>query len=183
MEDDQYKVLRKQFFKGEIGVSGKTTTEDRQTRHRPFHSSIRVSDNPLNMLKRVPDRLRSVLIRACHGSKTSAVVVDAFERHLMDCFHKGKKSSSLDLSVVTTLQEQPAVSRATPTNGTVVQYRFSPKTETAGFHRLLLHAVCKFHSLTAVSATITVEPHQCPSRVLTVSGVPVGSHVRVLDTI
>ena len=49
-----------------------------------------------------------------------------------------------------------------------VQFLFDAASPTGGFHRLLLHAVCQYHGLTAVSQMI--EHAGCSNRALVVTG-------------
>ena len=170
-EDNYFVDIRDKFFRGEIG-------------HGPAVKQVPAKKEmddtlvtPAIMMKRIHGRLRDVLIRACCNTAFSVEIVDLFEQCLIASFHKGKASS---LHVVGTLLEQPTVTKDT-TGQTTVRFYFDSESSTGGFHRLLLHAVCQFHGLNAVSTSVEFNGNS-RSRLLSASGVRIsGPHVRLVD--
>ena len=99
------------------------------------------------------------------------------EKFLINSFDKGKAAP---LRLVDTMLEQPTVTKLT-TGQTTIRFYFDAESSSGGFHRLLLHAVCQFHSLNAVSTSVELNGNT-QSRLLSVSGVRIsGPHVRLVD--
>ena len=170
-EDNYYVDVRDSFFRGEIGHGPAV----KQTPAKKEMDETLVT--PAIMMKRIHGRLRDVLIRACCNSAFSVEVVDSFEKFLINSFDKGKAAP---LRLVDTMLEQPTVTKLT-TGQTTIRFYFDAESSSGGFHRLLLHAVCQFHSLNAVSTSVELNGNT-QSRLLSVSGVRIsGPHVRLVD--
>lgn len=170
-EDDKLAEVRDRFFNGEIGHGPAVQA--------PYCKKAVEDDDakPDVMLSRIHGRLRGVVIRACCNSAPSVEIVDAFENFLVHCFVSGK---TILLEWVDTLLETPTITKLT-TGQTIVRFYFDSESSTGGFHRLLLHAVCQFHGLNAVSTTVGLNG-KSKSRLLTVSGSSLsGPHVRLVD--
>ena len=160
MQDTTLESVRHQFFEGEIGHGGTAAV----IRKQPLVHS----EEPAVMLKRIHERLRNVLFRACTNSEATLLIIDAFEACLKSSFLKGKAKS---LKQVDTLLEVPTVSIRT-SGHTTARFCFDASSSTGGFHRLLLHAVCQFHGLNAISTTttLTTSSGETVARLLTVTG-------------
>lgn len=171
-EDDRLADVRDKFFNGEIGHGPAVQA--------PYCKKV-VEDKdaaPSVMFSRIHSRLRGVVVRACCNSALSVEILDAFENFLVHCFVKGKTTVLLEL--LDTLLEAPTITKLT-TGLTIVRFYFDSESATGGFHRLLLHAVCQFHGLNAVSTTVCLNGN-AKSRLLTVSGSNIaGPHVRLVD--
>lgn len=169
-DDPKMKCVRNEFFEGEIGYPSQSLRSQAMTTVR------NVDLSPKQMLKLIPERLRNVLIRACSSSQTTIKIVTAFEEYLVQSFAEIKATPTLSEVAASSLLEHPAVIR-TESGGTVARFYFDSESSTGGFHRLLLHAVCQFHSLQAVSKTVELETQS--SRLLTVTGSMLGSNVKL----
>lgn len=172
-DDAKMKGIRDEFFEGEIGY-GRAMPSSHTNKTVPVEPQT-----PDQMLKCIPERLRNVIIRACSSSETTAKLVDGYEAFLVQCFAQGK-SASLDAVVSDTLLEAPTVTK-TKSGSVVARFCFDSESSAGGFHRLLLHAVCQFHSLHALSTTVELKPH--PARLLSVTGALLGPKVRLSQVI
>lgn len=175
MVTDDVKMIgiRDDFFQGEIGYGAPHS----QTRTKKS-TTANLELTPEQMLKRVPERLRNVVIRACSSSEATVKLVDAYETFLVQSFAEGK--APMDGDIAGSLLEPPSVTQ-TKSGSTVARFSFDSESSAGGFHRLLLHAVCQFHSLHAVSKTIELETRS--ARLLTVTGTLRGSKVRLSQVI
>jgi len=172
-DDAKMKGIRDDFFEGEIGYGAPS--------HHPHtdRTTDPVELTPEQMLKRIPERLRNVVIRACSSSEATAKLVDTYEAFLVQSFLEGK-ARTLDNIISETLLEPPTVTH-TKSGSTVARFCFDSESSAGGFHRLLLHAVCQFHSLHAVSTTVELE--QQSVRLLTVTGTLLGPKVKLSQVI
>lgn len=174
-DDVETKTLRDDFFKGEIGYG---FINPRSRTSKTVTSSADVT--PEQMLKRIPERLQNVIVRACSSSEATAKIVDSYESFLVLTFTDGN-AAPLNANISTSLLEPPSVIQ-TASGSTVAHFCFDSESSDAGFHRLLLHAVCQFHSLHAVSKTTELD-ESLPVRLLTVTGTLHGSKVRLSEVI
>ena len=212
LQDDTLESVRLQFANGErIGSARRnysnttnaaaaatihhhqttTTAQDQQSPSRVEESLFVLSENPDMCMKRIHDRLRHVLIRACTGSDSTMAVVNALESCLKSCFlsNQDETTTTTPLNTPTsssyvgldnnntTLLEPPMVTRRTSSGHTMARFYFDASSSTGGFHRLLLHAICQFHGLNATSTTtttttttISAETSEKEARLLTVTG-------------
>jgi hypothetical protein len=172
MQDDSLKSVRDQFFEGEL--SG-----------RPTEARSRVSLNrnltAQDMLHRIDDRLRRIVVKACTNSYPAAKVVEVFETFLVTSF-SGKKVKELSSDWSSDLLlEPPTITRRKDLRH-VAQFFFDAESSTGGFHRLLLHAVCQFHGLHAVSKMVDIEINdKSRARALTVTGTIAEDKHRLLN--
>lgn len=173
--DVETKALRDDFFEGEIGYGAPTSS----CSHANKAPTNDVKLTPEQMMMCIPERLRNVIIRACSSSEATVKIVDDYEAFLVQSFADGKASLVSD-SISASLLESPSVTQ-TESGSTVARFCFDSESSTGGFHRLLLHAVCQFHSLHAVSKTIDSEMQ--PKRLLTVTGTLRGSNVRLSQVV
>lgn len=172
-DDAEMKGIRNDFFEGEIGYG--TSLSHSRTATRTENMEL----TPEQMLNRIPERLRNVLIRACSSSKDTIDMVSAYEQFLVQSFVEGK-AVALPTAVAESLLEAPSVTQ-TKSGSTVARFCFDSESSAGGFHRLLLHAVCQFHSLHAVSKTVESETQS--ARLLTVTGSLAGSNVHLHQTL
>lgn len=158
-EDAKLADVRDKFLNGEIGHG---IAVQHPSRKKELEEA---SVTPAMMMNRIHRRLRGVVVRACCNSEFSMGVIDAFERFLVNCFAMGPTAS---LHLVDTLIEAPTITKLT-TGQTLVRFYFDSTSSRGGFHRLLLHAVCQFHGLHAVSISVDLNQNS-KSRLLTVTG-------------
>lgn len=140
-------------------------------------------------LQRIHERLRNVVVRACtNGNATTIQQVDALEECLKECFGDDQSnvtSTVLQKAGIDTLllhDGRPVVVVSNPRlNRATANFYFNSSSQ-AGFHRLLLHALCQFHGLAATSRTTTDQ--QPAARLLTVSGKKFGlTSIKLTDYI
>ena len=143
MMGDEMKDVREQFFEGHGPVvatpgGGKSG------------SIKRTALSGDDMLHRIDQRLRRLVVRACHNSYAAAKVVQLFETFVVSLFTGKSNVLREDPWWSDLLLESPTVTRRND-NLYTAQFFFDSTLPTAGFHRLLLHAVCQFHGLNVVS--------------------------------
>lgn len=175
-DDVQMISIRNKFFEGEIGYIGPSS-------HTRTQNTVqRIDATPRKMLEGVPERLRDVVVRACSTSQATVKVLDAYEEFLVQSFGERETSpASMDNIISGHLLEPPTVTQ-TKSGSTVARFCFDSESSAGGFHRLLLHAVCNFHSLHAASTTVDSESRDSV-RLLTVTGTILGPHVRLSQVI
>jgi hypothetical protein len=172
MQDDSLKSVRDQFFEGEL--SG-TTTEPRS--RGTLNRTLTAQD----MLHRIDVRLRRIVVKACTNSYPAASVVAKFESFLVTSF-AGKKAKELSSDWSSDLLLEPPTITLRKDLRHVAQFFFDAESSTGGFHRLLLHAVCQFHGLHAVSKMVDIEiDDKSRARALTVTGTITEDKHRLLD--
>lgn len=133
------------------------------------------------MLNRIDVRLRRVVIKACVNSFPASKVVERFEEFVVEAF-SGTHPKEWDWNDL--LLEAPTISERKDRSRVTAKFYFDPESSTAGFHRLLLNAVCQFHSLHTVPkvADIVIDGRTC-ARELTVHGrITEKYSFRLLDT-
>ena len=156
MNDDEMKDSREKFFEGH----GPMQHKDQSRKFKPSKVDTVLSGE--DMLNRIDQRLRRLLVRACHNSFAAAKVVDLFESFIITSFMNDDKSTTTLLKDdwwMDLLLECPTLTHRRDSNRSTVQFFFHPTLPTGGFHRLLLHAVCQFHGLNVVSRT--EENYEC----------------------
>lgn len=150
MQGDDMKVAREQFFEGEGPMPVTTPTVYPRGSGACRKGALTAED----MLNRMDQRLRRLVVRACHNSYAAAKVVALFEEFVIVSFsgESNKKVKSLDEGWwKDLLLECPTITQRKDNSRYTAQFYFHATAATGGFHRLLLHAVCQFHGLNAVS--------------------------------
>jgi len=194
-EDDSLVSVREQFFEGALPCDIHSASSSSSKRKV-------VSDNncltPLERFYRIEARLRRIVVKACENSYAASKVVTTLEEFLVRVYNGESTERSnnelrgilLDVPTVTTCksvrndnQQQHATnsSSASGDDKLTIKFFFDADSPTGGFHRLLLHAVCQFHCLRAVSSTTRILAKN--SRVLTATGGFVGADVGLVDFI
>jgi len=172
IQDKKLEHTCHQFFDGEIGYGPPNV------RVKPKINQD--CSSPTMMMNRIQGRLRNVIIRAC-SSKTTVKIVDAFEECLCRCFlnEQSNYKESIPCDVKTLLTELKTKKQEKSDQITAYFY-FDADSSSAGFHRLLLHGICQFHSLHAISNT--VDFNKKPARQLVVTGKTMwGSNIKLSD--
>lgn len=149
------KDAREQFFEG----YGPMTNHDTGRLNVKSSKKNDVAFSGDDMLNRIEPRLRRLLIRACHNSYAAAKVVEFFESFIILSFSNVRSVSLKDGWWMDLLLECPTLTHRNDNHRSTAQFFFHPTLPTAGFHRLLLHAVCQFHGLNVVSRT--EEHYEC----------------------
>jgi hypothetical protein len=165
MTDVKLRNIREQFFEGEFASVTPVVPL------RPHRSNPTTAADQMN---RIDNRLHKVAVRACRNSGPAATVVDRFETFVIATFLGSAHTTRLleeswwhDLLLqVPTVRRKP---ENTPASFMVLQFYFDPFSSTGGFHRLLLHAICQFHGLSAISNMVDVGDSK-QARALIVSG-------------
>ena len=91
------------------------------------------------------------------------------------------------IKIESALLTSPTQIRSSVTGKKRLQYVFDSESPTGAYHRLLVHAVCKFHGLHSLSSDTKVmigdEKKQTKdvARVLTISGKFQAGHLQLLD--
>ena len=174
MTDDELKGVRDRFFEGELPARS-------QVSHRVVRTRGPLTAQ--DMMNRIENRLRRVVIKACTNSYPAAKVVEVFEDFVVRAFAQKKPSSSTDWWK-DLLLEQPTVTTRKDSHTVAAQFYFDAESSTGGFHRLLLHAVAQFHGLKAVSKMVNINiGDRSQARALTVSGSISETKYRLLDYI
>ena len=169
MDIGKWNGLRDRFFEGELPVPQQSAATSRKPTAAPTSAE--------QMLFRIDNRLRRVVVKACQNSYPAARVVKTFETFLLKSFRSPNSTNTVGKLVDNwwdgILLEQPTITRRKDGKLVTTQFYFDPSNATGGFHRLLLHAVSQFHGLSAVSrmAQISIGDHKS-SRALSVMGAP-----------
>jgi hypothetical protein len=178
LQDESLKILRDQFAEGEIG-------------HRfALHTSGELPRNgegledPERMIQQIPERLKSVVIRACSSSDITKRIVDALEDCLKECFLDNSDGSDCfsNQDLASSLLLEPNVTKRASSGHTTVRFAFDASSSKGGFHRLLLHAISQFHGLSTscFSSVFPRDSGQIEARFLIVSGKHfMGSHLKL----
>jgi hypothetical protein len=151
MEAGEMRAKREQFFEGE----GPTLAPSPALvdYHKRSIASKKEPSTASDMLNRIDPRLRRLAMRAYRNSYAAAKVVDNFEAFVVGSFGMPKDSTARlgnDNWWRDLLLECPTIARRRDNGKYSAQFYFHATAPTAGFHRLLLHAVCQFHGLNAV---------------------------------
>jgi hypothetical protein len=138
---------------------------------------------PQERFYHIDSRLRRVIVKACQNSYAASKVINILEDYLI-AIHTGKEDTRTLTEWLELLLEPPTVisrrrrrHRHPPHNNNknqtdqskednvgseeeeeevVTRFLFDADSSTGGFHRLLLHGVCQYHGLRAVSSTTMV---------------------------
>jgi hypothetical protein len=170
--ENELSGVRQQFFNGEL---------PHPVLQAPVHSQKQnlSPTTPEERFYGIESRLRRVIVKACENSYAASQVVNRFEDYLIR-LHSGQDDSAAREESLDLLLESPTVTSCRPGNtdesaasSVTATFLFDADSSTGGFHRLLLHGVCQYHGLTAVSSTRTVNSKK--ARVLTASGILKGS--------
>jgi hypothetical protein len=173
MQDDSLKSVRDRFFEGELPGRPTSPARSRGTLNRPLTAQ--------DMMHRVDDRLRRIVVKACTNSYPAAKVVEVFETFLITSF-AGKKAKQLSSDWSSDLLLEPPTITQRKDLRHVAQFFFDAESSTGGFHRLLLHAVCQFHGLNAVSKMVDIEiDDKSRARALNVTGKITENKYSLLD--
>jgi len=172
MTDDELKGVRDRFFEGEL-----------PNRSQPSHKvGLQGPLTAQDMMNRIENRLRKVVVKACTNSYPAAKVVESFEDFVIRAL-AGKKLKVSSDWWKDLLLEQPTVTTRKDSR-TVARFYFDAESSTGGFHRLLFHAVAQFHGLKAVSEMVNIQiGDKSQARALTVSGAISEAKYRLLDHI
>ena len=189
-EDDSLVAVREQFFEGALPCDIHSSSSSSSSSKRKA-----VKDNhhltPLERFYRIEARLRRIVVKACENSYAASKVVTTLEEFFVRVYDNNdddddngeadEERSGNEWNGI--LLEAPTVrTRDHPDrDGLTIRFFFDADSPTGGFHRLLLHAVCQFHCLRAVSSTARV--HGKDARVLTATGAFVGAGVGLVDFI
>ena len=164
IKDDKLQGVRDKFFECELPVPT-VTPPSNNNKSRRHHL------NAQEKLYRVDARLRRVVTKACRNSQPAAMVVRTLENFVMATFGSSSLSKKFTAPTgtwwTTLLAEQPTVTERRDGQYTA-QFLFDAASPTGGFHRLLLHAVCQYHGLHAVSKMVDISGRS--NRALIVTG-------------
>lgn len=183
--DQQYKILRDKFFEGELHAS--VTSSQHHTKKK------KESNTPEALFHRIEGRLRRIVIKACKNSAPACIIVQSFEDFLVSTFDGDGGGSDattpchveVPSSWDDVLLEKPRVMKTEDSENpsTTVTFLFDGSTSSGGFHRLLVHSVCQFHGLKAITSSIDAKAQgEKQARVLSVTaGNMLGREYRLLD--
>jgi hypothetical protein len=219
-QQDNLADIRQQFFNGDLPSpfqSIPTTSRRNSTLGRSSSSNT----TPQERFNGMESRLRRVVVKACTNSYAASQVISIMEEFLIRVYQK-KEDTRTRTEWLQLLLEPPSVTirpRRTPREqnqtdttkknnekereesdekGLIeTRFLFDASSSTGGFHRLLLHGVCQFHGLRAVSSTMKVSmvdndvdkksnknAHVLKeARVLTATGILSGANVGLVDFI
>ena len=175
MEDDKLHDLRDKFFAGEL--------QEQPTRPRDHKLVSSKPLTPEDMMNRIDDRLRRVVVKACTNSFPASQVVDNLETFLVRAY-AGKKDKLPRETWSDMLLEPPTVTERKRDDMVICKFLFDAQSSAGGFYRLLLHGLCQFHGLQATSSTvdIMIENHK-QARILTATGTLSGPKVRLVEQV
>ena len=181
--------IRDRFVDGEVGRNN-SITKGAQERMKKRQEELFL-DGDRMMRVNVNVRLMNVVVRACKSSGFTRNVVDAFERLLvnnmsgrgveMACHDSDETEADIDIWNQVMVQK-PFITRKKSMglgdtgSGVIARMLFREDESKGAFNRLLLHAVCQFHGLDTCSTTTSKG-----YRMLTVTGICKGSHLKFLD--
>eukprot|EP00978_Attheya_sp_CCMP212_P019533 scaffold54866_cov60-Attheya_sp.AAC.2 len=180
--------VRSRFIRGEVGAAPRDSDRIRNSRSKEVQLQTIFSNGTL-MLERLPERLRGIAVRAVSTSEWAAQAVTTLEDFLVglsneeedepDAIQKYNVLWDAILVQPPRVTRRPAESSSSSGNNAICQFLFdlNRNPKQAAFHRLLLHAVCHFHGLSATSDTVA----RLEARALTVTGTCRGSHIRLVD--
>ena len=166
MDDKSFQGVREKFFAGDL-------PEKSQNSRSEANRQAKEPTTPEEMMHRIDARLRRILVKSCKNSFPASKVVDTFEVFLVRAF-SGKKNKTLNDTWDDLLIEPPTITKRKGEDNTsvVVKFCFDADSPTGGFNRLLLHGLCQYHGLSAVSCSLEMmmQDNLVSSRVLTASG-------------
>jgi hypothetical protein len=178
LNDETLKGPRETFFDGS-GPAMTTPAKNKRLLSPEKHS-----------LARIEPRLRRLVVRAGHNSCAATNVMQRFEDYILQHYFPEPGYEKVHLADWWTglLEDEPTTkmnvveepeagceassSSSSPQgSNTLLQLEFVfPDTPNAGFHRLLLHAVCQFHGLKAMAKNATSQDSSQDIRMSNVSG-------------
>ena len=183
-EDKSLRLVREQFFEGSLPCDIHTSTASSKRK-------VVVDDalTPLERFHRIETRLRRIVVKACENSYAASKVVNTLEKFLLQvysgeedtCSTEEWKEILLEPPVVTTSKRKIKDGEEGASTGKIIKFYFDSDSSTGGFHRLLLHGVCQFHSLKATSSTSRLNGKK--ARVLTATGNFSGGNLCLVDFI
>jgi hypothetical protein len=175
MEDDKLHDLRDNFFAGEL--------QEQPTRPRDHKFISSKPLTPEDMMNRIDDRLRRVMVKACTNSFPASQVVDNLETFLVRAY-AGKRDKLPRETWNDMLLEPPTVTERKRDDTVICKFIFDAESSAGGFYRLLLHGLCQFHGLQATSSTVDflIESHK-QARILTATGTLSGPKVRLVEQV
>ena len=149
---------------------------------------------PSSMYSTINARLRNILEKSYNPTtKTLPMqLITWFELHLIsiltnneDIGDKGNfNEDDLVIQLDKVLKQRPRIT-LTQAKKKRIQYYFDSKSPTGAYHRLLLHAVCKFHGLNSVSSDASSVTNnklkRTDARILTVTGSCLLPQSRLVD--
>ena len=165
IRDDKLQSVRDKFFECELPVQS-VVHNNNQNKLHARHLSAQ------EKLYRVDARLRRVVTKACRNSQPAAMVTKTLENFVMVTFASSSKTEALVAPVGqwwTSILAEPPTTTQRRDGRMTVQFLFDAASATGGFHRLLLHAVCQYHGLQAVSKMVDLEERR-QHRALIVTG-------------
>jgi len=118
---------------------------------------------------RIEPRLRQVVVKACKNSYPATKVLSLFEDFCLLFFSEGDTWCFAEDWWKDILLEEPTCS-SQKDNTRKADFKFHVESSSAGFHRLLLHAVAQFHGLTVVSKLKCIPEREDKIRSLTARG-------------
>lgn len=165
VNDKRFESLREKFMAGELPESPEV--------HR--HEGKPVQITPTVMLQRIDPRLRRVVHKAALNSQPACFVMDRFEDFVARTFAFVPSAAGVDEAadvLEDLLLERPTATKAEDSSLPVkCHFFFHHEAPSAGFHRLLLHAICQFHGLQVVSKMMSVQiGNETRARSLIVTG-------------
>ena len=183
-EDDSLRLVREQFFEGSLPCDIHSSSSSSKRKVVADANAL----TPLERFHRIETRLRRIVVKACENSYAASKVVNTLEKFLVQVFDGEEDSCSTEEwqeflmdSPVVTIPKKKKNEDTTNPSSKIIKFFFDADSSTGGFHRLLLHGVCQFHSLKATSSTTRINGKK--ARVLTATGVFSGRDVRLVDFI
>lgn len=186
-------AVKERFLKGEVASYVEKITK----KELPLNASS--SATAAFMYEKINSRLRNILEKSYSSNPhtLSMDLLNAFELHLISVLgddnewvilqkEKDNDEQGKMKKLEHALLKAPVVAISPRAGTKVIKYYFDAESSTGAFHRLLLHAVCKFHGLNSVSSDVTIPDSNNDSkkqvaRVLNVSGKFHGSQLRLTD--
>ena len=139
--------------------------------------------SPSIMLNRIDSRLRRVVVKAITNSYAASKVVNVLETYLLSVYCENESHDANHTSEEEEvwwkeirLLEAPTSTYQKSTQSWITRFVFDSQAPTGGFHRLLLHGLCQFHGLKAMSGSSGAKN----SRVLTASGTLSGARYKLV---
>lgn len=155
-KEEGLQSLREGFFAGDVHAKPAPTPVSRK-KETPANQHYYTPDE---MLLRIEGRLRKVVIKACENSFPASQVIHKLET-FVKAAHRGKSTNPAKLNLEETwwkdlLLEPPSVTHRKKDDAWITRFLFDGEMANAGFHRLLLHGLCQFHGLRAISNSMEV---------------------------
>jgi len=216
-DSESARKIKEKFIKGEVAYPSSIGTKTSTTNacnaaqmYQQINSRLQSilekahSSNPLSFPMQLIDsfewHLKSIF--DVQNLQNEWIVLTKDERVNMDgqdptsSIHNAKDDESNHLKkIASTLITDPIVARVNKSDSSPkkrLQYIFDAKSPTGAYHRLLVHALCKFHGLHSISSdtTLSINSNSIENRkskkrqvarVLTISGKYQVSHLKLKD--